>query len=120
MPPAGGIGGGAMGRHDPAAGCAVVAVASAAVRRPVPADPAAGPAGHPPGGSSSQRKPEKTSTHRADIQGLRAVAVILVVLFHAKLWARGGFVGVDVFFVISGFVITAMIVRTLENEGRVS
>ena len=50
------------------------------------------------------------SRFRADIQGLRALAVLVVVLFHAGLGTPGGFVGVDVFFVISGFVITAMLV----------
>lgn len=55
---------------------------------------------------------------RADIQGLRAVAVILVVAFHAKLPVPGGFVGVDVFFVISGFVITAMLMREWAEHGR--
>ena len=53
--------------------------------------------------------------HRADIQGLRAVAVLLVVLFHAELGFSGGFVGVDVFFVISGFVITAMLLTELQG-----
>jgi peptidoglycan/LPS O-acetylase OafA/YrhL len=53
--------------------------------------------------------------HRADIQGLRAVAVLLVVLFHAELGFSGGFVGVDVFFVISGFVITAMLLTELRG-----
>src|SRR4051812_28766373 len=55
---------------------------------------------------------------RADIQGLRAVAVLLVVAFHAGLPVPGGFRGVDVFFVISGFVITAMLVAELESSGR--
>lgn len=51
---------------------------------------------------------------RNDIQGLRALAVSLVVLFHAGLLFRGGFVGVDVFFVISGFVISNSISRQVE------
>jgi peptidoglycan/LPS O-acetylase OafA/YrhL len=51
---------------------------------------------------------------RADIEGLRALAVLAVVLFHAGLPPfRGGFLGVDIFFVISGFLITGVIAREL-------
>jgi peptidoglycan/LPS O-acetylase OafA/YrhL len=57
---------------------------------------------------------------RKDIQGLRALAVVLVVAFHAGLPVSGGFVGVDVFFVISGFVITMMLLRHLSDNGRIS
>ncbi len=59
-------------------------------------------------------------SRRADIQGLRAVAVLMVVAFHAGLDISGGFTGVDVFFVISGFVITAMLLREMGSEGRLS
>ncbi|MAM88572.1 MAG: acyltransferase [unclassified Hahellaceae] len=53
------------------------------------------------------------------IDGLRAVAVLSVLLFHLDLsWIRGGFVGVDVFFVISGFLITALIKREIESSNR--
>jgi peptidoglycan/LPS O-acetylase OafA/YrhL len=52
---------------------------------------------------------------RADIQGLRALAVLLVVAFHAGLPVPGGFMGVDVFFAISGFVITSMLLAELES-----
>ena len=52
---------------------------------------------------------------RADIQGLRAVAIVPVVLYHALGdWVPGGFAGVDVFFVISGFLITRILMREIE------
>lgn len=57
--------------------------------------------------------------YRADIDGLRALAVLAVVLFHADLGFPGGFVGVDVFFVISGYLITRLIVADLDR-GRFS
>lgn len=58
---------------------------------------------------------------RLDIQGLRAVAVLLVVLYHAHVpGLTGGYVGVDVFFVISGFLITGHIVREIAEHGRLS
>jgi len=55
--------------------------------------------------------------YRTDIDGLRSVAIIPVVLFHAGLSVvSGGYVGVDVFFVISGFLITSVIMRGIEND----
>jgi peptidoglycan/LPS O-acetylase OafA/YrhL len=56
---------------------------------------------------------------RYDIQGLRAIAVLLVVAFHSGLPVQGGFVGVDMFFVISGFVITNMLGREWERTRQV-
>jgi peptidoglycan/LPS O-acetylase OafA/YrhL len=53
--------------------------------------------------------------YRPDIDGLRAISVVIVVLFHLGLsWLPGGFVGVDVFFVISGYLITGILVRDIE------
>src|ERR1700735_2313752 len=58
---------------------------------------------------------------RPDVQGLRAVAVALVVLFHANVpGLEGGYVGVDVFFVISGFVITGVLLRERTRAGSTS
>ena len=58
---------------------------------------------------------------RPDVEGLRAVAVLLVVLYHANVpRVTGGFVGVDVFFVISGFVITGLLLRERQGTGRTS
>jgi peptidoglycan/LPS O-acetylase OafA/YrhL len=65
------------------------------------------------------RRPRQPPERRADIQGLRAVAGLLVVLFHAGLHLPGGFLGVDVFFVISGFVITSTLLRELAAGNRI-
>ena len=67
---------------------------------------------------ASSRTGERTS-RRPDVQGLRAVAVLSVIAFHAGLPVPGGFAGVDVFFVISGFVITAMLAREIRARGRI-
>ncbi len=65
--------------------------------------------------------PQSDSRFRPEIQGLRAVAVLLVVLFHLFPGRiTGGFIGVDVFFVISGYLITSHIARELRDTGTVS
>ncbi len=57
---------------------------------------------------------------RADIQGLRALAVIAVIGNHLVDWPGSGFVGVDVFFVISGYLITGLLVREHDRTGSIS
>jgi len=58
---------------------------------------------------------------RPDVEGMRAVAILLVVLYHSGVSAlSGGYIGVDVFFVISGFVITGVLLRERASSGRTS
>src|SRR4051812_31770116 len=55
--------------------------------------------------------------YRPDIDGMRAVAVIAVIAFHAfPEYVRGGFIGVDIFFVISGYLISSIIFNSLERD----
>ena len=71
----------------------------------------------PTTGGTSARAP----WYRPDVDGLRAVAIVLVVGFHAGLPGfAGGFIGVDVFFVISGFVIAGLLARAHRGQGRIS
>lgn len=59
-------------------------------------------------------------TYRPDLQGLRAIAVILVILKHAEVgFFSGGFVGVDVFFVLSGYLISGLLIKELESTGTI-
>lgn len=73
------------------------------------------------GATEAQQSPHSEQNRfRPDIEGLRAVAVLAVVLFHAALPGfGGGYVGVDVFFVISGFLITGLLWRELSTTGTV-
>ncbi|MFD5601036.1 acyltransferase family protein [Leucobacter sp. NPDC058333] len=67
------------------------------------------------------RETEARRRFRPDIQGLRAVAVGAVLLFHANApFLPGGFIGVDVFFVISGFLITGILLREAQTRGRIN
>lgn len=68
----------------------------------------------------SPRSVVKPSRIRADVQGLRAIAVLAVIADHLFGWPTGGFVGVDIFFVLSGFLITGILMREFEKSGRIS
>ncbi|MFE6520642.1 acyltransferase family protein [Streptomyces sp. NPDC057794] len=98
--------------------------ASRALGRPAPrgaADPA--PATAAPAVAQPGSRPPRTAEppFRTDIQGLRGMSVSLVVLAHAGLpWIAGGYVGVDVFFVISGFLITSGLLHEADRTGTVS
>ncbi|WP_104082542.1 acyltransferase family protein [Cryobacterium sp. Y11] len=61
-----------------------------------------------------------TRTFRGDIEGLRALAVIVVIFDHLLGWPSGGFIGVDIFFVISGFLITSLLLKEHARTGRIS
>ena len=70
-----------------------------------------------PGDPHASARPPR---FRTDIEGLRAVAVLLVVAYHAGFAPRQGFLGVDVFFVISGYLITGLLLRELATSGTIS
>lgn len=67
-----------------------------------------------------------TLSYRAEIDGLRAIAVVSVILYHAQMvlfgidWFEGGYIGVDIFFVISGYLITRIILSELQTRGSFS
>lgn len=64
---------------------------------------------------------QKAKSFRPDIEGLRGIAVLLVVLYHARFpYVNGGYIGVDVFFVISGYLITGLLMKEMETTGRIS
>lgn len=72
------------------------------------------------GGRATLQPGTKTTEQRRDIQGLRALAVVAVILNHLFDKPVGGFVGVDVFFVISGFLISGLLVREVTANGRIN
>lgn len=67
-----------------------------------------------PSSTTSQVRP----AFRGDLEGLRAIAVLAVVLYHAGLpWLGGGFIGVDIFFTLSGFLITGVLLQRRKPDG---
>ena len=82
-----------------------------------PAGPGLVPAGP---GPDATAVPGVTTGFRRDVEGLRAVAVAVVVAYHAGApWAAGGYVGVDAFFVVSGFLISRLLLAEHRREGRI-
>ena len=62
--------------------------------------------------SARRRRRAKRANYRLDIQGLRMVAVLAVLAYALAGWPRGGFVGVDIFFVVAGYLVTESLLRT--------
>ncbi len=65
-------------------------------------------------------KPVHTQKYLPGLDGFRAIAVIAIIIFHLNpLWLPGGFLGVDTFFVISGFLITSLLVAEYDKTGKI-
>ncbi len=83
--------------------------------------PFSGTRGFPDNTQSGEITTSAERSFRPDIEGLRAIAVLLVLFDHAGLaLLSGGYVGVDVFFMLSGFLITGILLKEQERSGRVS
>jgi peptidoglycan/LPS O-acetylase OafA/YrhL len=68
-----------------------------------------------------QRQRDQDSSYRPALDGLRALAVVSVMLYHGEVrWARGGFLGVDLFFVLSGYLITSLLIREWDDGGHIA
>ena len=70
---------------------------------------------------TEESRQQASLAHHRGLDGLRGVAVILVIIFHSGLgWLPGGFLGVSVFFTLSGFLITSLLINECENTGRIN
>src|SRR5215213_9052352 len=90
------------------------------MRQPQIVDAANGGKGHNRRATEAPVTPEVRLPYSPGLDGLRALAVIAVLLYHADLaWIPGGFLGVEVFFVISGYLITALLLAEWRQRGRI-
>ncbi len=65
-------------------------------------------------------RPQQSISYLPGLDGLRAIAVLAVVVYHAnKDWLPGGFLGVEVFFVISGYLITLLLLNESQQHGKI-
>ncbi|WP_338751268.1 acyltransferase family protein [Janibacter alittae] len=90
------------------------------IQPPGTLDDAEAPASHAASPSTPDARPRPAPGHLAGLDGLRALAITAVMIFHLDPdWLPGGFLGVDIFFVISGFLITTLLVRERRDTGRI-
>src|SRR5215204_1561256 len=91
------------------------------LRQPQITDAATGATGRLRSARRRSDTPEVRLSYSPGLDGLRALAVMAVLLYHADLgWMPGGFLGVEVFFVISGYLITALLLAEWHQKGRIS
>jgi peptidoglycan/LPS O-acetylase OafA/YrhL len=91
------------------------------LRQPQITDAATGAKGRLRSVRRRSDSPEVRLSYSPGLDGLRAIAVMAVLLYHADLtWIPGGFLGVEVFFVISGYLITALLLAEWHQKGRIS
>src|SRR5215204_689742 len=91
------------------------------LRQPQITDAATGAKGRLRSARRRSDTPEVRLSYSPGLDGLRAIAVMAVLLYHADLsWIPGGFLGVEVFFVISGYLITALLLAEWHQKGRIS
>jgi peptidoglycan/LPS O-acetylase OafA/YrhL len=91
------------------------------LRQPRITDAANGAKGRPRRALATSGTPEVRLSYSPGLDGLRAIAVMAVLLYHADLdWIPGGFLGVEVFFVISGYLISALLLAEWRQKGRIN
>src|SRR3954451_19002866 len=91
------------------------------LRQPQITEAAKGRKGRRRSGRQRPHTPEVRLSYSPGLDGLRAISVMAVLLYHADLlWIPGGFLGVEVFFVISGYLITALLLAEWRHQGTIN